>query len=260
MKKLIVIGNPISHSLSPKLHNYWLQQEKIEAIYDKKLLEKEELEENILEIKKGNIFGMNVTIPFKRLVIPYLDELTQNAKITQSVNTIYMSKKKIFGDNTDIFGFETPLIDEGFNAENKQALVLGAGGVSTSVILALKNLGIPKITLMNRTKDKALNIKQIFNDIEVRDWGERINFDLVVNCTSLGLNNEEIGINLNDVKGKIFYDIIYKPKTKFLINAEKNNKTIDGKMMFIYQAQKSFEIWHGVLPKIDKKIIGLIND
>ena len=95
---------------------------------------------------------MNVTIPFKRLVIPYLDELTENAKITQSVNTIYMSQKKIFGDNTDIFGFETPLIDEGFNAENKQALVLGAGGVSTSVILALKNLGIPKITLMNRTK------------------------------------------------------------------------------------------------------------
>ena len=113
---------------------------------------------------------------------------------------------------------------------------------------------------MNRTKDKALNIKQIFNDIEVREWGERINFDLVVNCTSLGLNNEEIGINLNDVKGKIFYDIIYKPKTKFLINAEKNNKTIDGKMMFIYQAQKSFEIWHGVLPKIDQKVIELIND
>ncbi len=152
------------------------------------------------------------------------------------------------------------MIDEGFDAKNKQALVLGAGGVSTSVILALKNLGVPKITLMNRTKDKALNIKQIFDDIEVRDWGERINFDLVVNCTSLGLNNEEIGINLNDVKGKIFYDIIYKPKTKFLINAEKNNKIIDGKMMFIYQAQKSFEIWHGVLPKIDKKIIGLIND
>ena len=112
--------------------------------------------------------------------------------------------KKIFGDNTDIFGFETPLIDEGFDGKNKQALVLGAGGVSTSVILALKNLGIAKITLMNRTKDKALNIKQIFNDIEVRDWGERINFDLVVNCTSLGLNNEELGINLNDVKGKFF--------------------------------------------------------
>mgnify|MGYP001365659513 CR=1 FL=1 len=151
-------------------------------------------------------------------------------------------------------------IDEGFDAKNKQALVLGAGGVSTSVILALKNLGIPKITLMNRTKDKALNIKQMFDGIEVREWGEKINFDIVVNCTSLGLNNEEIGIDLNDAKGKIFYDIIYKPKTKFLTNAEKNNKTINGKMMFIYQAQKSFEIWHGVLPKIDQKVIGLIND
>tara|TARA_B100000886_G_scaffold302020_1_gene231847 strand:+ start:4735 stop:5517 length:783 start_codon:yes stop_codon:yes gene_type:complete len=260
MKKLIVIGNPIGHSLSPKLHNYWIQREKIKAIYDKKLLEKEELEENIQEIKKGNIFGMNVTIPFKKLVIPYLDELTENARITQSVNTIFVKQKKICGDNTDIFGFETSLIDEGFNGKNKQVLVLGAGGVSTSVILALKNLGVPKIILMNRTKDKALNIKKMFDDIEVRDWGEKINFDLVVNCTSLGLNNEEIGVNLNDVKGKFFYDIIYKPKTKFLINAEKENKIIDGKMMFIYQAQKSFNIWHGVLPKIDQKVIGLIND
>ena len=105
MKKLIVIGNPIGHSLSPKLHNYWIQREKIKAIYDKKLLEKEELEENIQEIKKGNIFGMNVTIPFKKLVIPYLDELTENARITQSVNTIFVKQKKICGDNTDIFGF-----------------------------------------------------------------------------------------------------------------------------------------------------------
>ena len=94
MKKLFVIGNPISHSLSPKLHNYWIKQEKIEAIYDKKLLEKGELEENILKIKDGKISGMNVTLPFKKLVIPFLDELTENAKITQSVNTIYLHKKK----------------------------------------------------------------------------------------------------------------------------------------------------------------------
>ena len=260
MKKLIVIGNPISHSLSPKLHNHWLQQEKIEAIYDKKLLEKEELEENILKIKDGKISGMNVTLPFKKLVIPFLDELTENAKITQSVNTIYLHKKKVYGDNTDIYGFKTPLEDFGFNGENKKALILGAGGVSASSIVALKNLGVVQIILMNRTKQKAIEIKKMFEDIEVKNWGEKVNFDIVVNCTSLGLNNEDIGIDFSDIKGKIFYDIIYKPKTNFIINAEKNNKAINGKMMFIYQAQKSFEIWHGILPKIDSKVVELIND
>ncbi|MAW01516.1 MAG: shikimate dehydrogenase [Candidatus Pelagibacter sp.] len=260
MKKLIVIGNPISHSLSPKLHNYWIQKEKIKAIYDKKLLEKEELEENILEIKKGNIFGMNVTIPFKKLVIPLLDGLTSNAQITQSVNTIYLDKNKVYGDNTDIFGFVTPLKDFGFVGDNKQALILGAGGVSASIIIALKNLGVSKINLMNRTKQNAIEIKNMFKDIEVKNWGEKVDFDIVVNCTSLGLNNEDIGIDFSDIKDKIFYDIIYKPKTKFLINAEKNNKIINGKMMFIYQAQKSFEIWHGILPTIDTDVVELIND
>ena len=113
---------------------------------------------------------------------------------------------------------------------------------------------------MNRTKRNAIEIKNMFKDIEVKNWGEKVDFDIVVNCTSLGLNNEDIGIDFSDIKDKIFYDIIYKPKTKFLINAEKNNKIINGKMMFIYQAQKSFEIWHGILPTIDTDVVELIND
>ena len=107
-------------------------------------------------IKDGKISGMNVTLPFKKLVIPFLDELTENAKITQSVNTIYLHKKKVYGDNTDIYGFKTPLEDFGFNGENKKALILGAGGVSASSIVALKNLGVVQIILMNRTKQKAI--------------------------------------------------------------------------------------------------------
>ena len=91
-------------------------------------------------------------------------------------------------------------------------MILGAGGVSASSIVALKNLGVVQIILMNRTKQKAIEIKKMFEDIEVKNWGEKVNFDIVVNCTSLGLNNEDID-RFSDIKGKIFYDIIYKPKT-----------------------------------------------
>ena len=93
MKNYLVIGNPIEHSLSPKLHNYWIKQNNIDAIYDKKKIQKEEIERIILEMKKEKIHGINVTVPFKKLIIPFLDTLTPIAKETQSVNTIYKKNK-----------------------------------------------------------------------------------------------------------------------------------------------------------------------
>ena len=110
MKKYLVIGNPIDHSLSPKLHNYWIKKNKIDAIYEKKLLIKGDLEKTISKLKLGEIDGINVTVPFKNLVIPYVDELSVEAKETQSVNTIYLKNNKIIGHNTDIAGFELALM------------------------------------------------------------------------------------------------------------------------------------------------------
>ena len=109
MKKYFVIGNPIEHSLSPKLHNYWFKKNKIEATYDKKLIKGGDLENIVSQVKKGEIEGINVTIPFKRLVISFLDELTPEANESQSVNTIYKENKKVIGHNTDIDGFELGL-------------------------------------------------------------------------------------------------------------------------------------------------------
>ena len=106
MKKYLVIGNPIEHSLSPKLHNYWLNQNKIEATYDKKLITKNDLKGICDEIRKDNINGLNVTVPFKKEIIPFLDQLSKEAEETQSVNTVYMKNNKIIGHNTDIEGFE----------------------------------------------------------------------------------------------------------------------------------------------------------
>ena len=106
MKKYLVIGNPIEHSLSPQLHNFWIKNNDLNAVYEKRELSSDEIGNLILEIKKKNIHGVNVTVPFKKTVIPFLDKLSVEAESTQSVNTIYLENDKIVGHNTDIDGFE----------------------------------------------------------------------------------------------------------------------------------------------------------
>ena len=106
MKKYLVIGNPINHSRSPELHNYWLKRNNISGVYSKEKLEEKDLKNFFLRIKNKEIHGANVTVPFKKDVISYLDELSFESQSTQSVNTIYLDKDKIIGHNTDIEGFE----------------------------------------------------------------------------------------------------------------------------------------------------------
>ena len=118
MKKYLVIGNPIEHSLSPKLHNYWFKKNNIDANYGKRKINSSEIQEIILEIKNNKIDGINVTVPFKKDVIPFLDTLSKESEITQSVNTIYMDNKKLVGHNTDIKGFELSLREIQFNVKN----------------------------------------------------------------------------------------------------------------------------------------------
>ena len=141
-KNFIVIGNPIEHSLSPRLHNYWIKKNNLEASYDKKLLEQNEIQKLILDVRKEKIHGINVTVPFKKLVIPFLDSLSDEARISQSVNTIYKVKDKIIGDNTDIDGFKMSLEASNQIIKNKKAFILGAGGVVPSLIMALKTMQI----------------------------------------------------------------------------------------------------------------------
>ena len=155
MKKYLVIGNPIEHSLSPKLHNYWIKKNNIDAVYDKKQLNKVDIDNIILEVKSGKIDGINVTVPFKQSVIPFLDELTPLAKETQSVNTIFKENNKIIGHNTDIGGFELALKYINYDVKDKKIFILGAGGVVPSIILSLKKMGVSRIILSNRTKKKA---------------------------------------------------------------------------------------------------------
>ena len=259
MKKHLIIGDPISHSLSPKLHNYWFKQNNIDAIYEKHRPNEYEIKDILYQIKSGQLWGMNVTVPFKKKVIPFIEKLSETAKETLSVNTIFKKNELIYGENTDVQGFQMSVKYENCDLTNKKAFILGAGGVVPSIIKALKNLNVKQIFISNRTITNTDYIKKKFSEIIIVEWGQIPDFDIIINATSIGLKKDD-QINLNFDKfnnPKIFYDLIYNPPiTGFLDKAKKlGHKIINGKMMLLFQAQKAFEIWHGFLPKIDNDLL-----
>jgi shikimate dehydrogenase len=263
MKKFLVIGNPIEHSLSPMLHNYWINENNINALYEKHKLDENDLRDLFFQVKEKKIDGINVTVPFKKAVIPFLDQLTNEAVKTQSVNTIYLHENKLMGHNTDIIGFKKSIKNFKYDINNKEVFILGAGGVVPSIIFALTQMGVSKIIVSNRSKEKADNLKNLFQNIEILNWGKIPNFDMIVNATSVGLKKEDnINLDLSSVgKDKFFYDVIYNPKETNFLKTGKNggNITLNGKMMFVYQALSAFKIWHGIEPDINEDVIKLLD-
>ena len=263
MKKYLVIGNTIEHSLSTKLHNYWFKKNNINAFYEKKQLNKSDIKSVISGVRNGEIDGINVTIPFKKEIIPFLDQLTPVAEEVCAVNTIYKENNKVVGHNTDVAGFELAIRRINYDIKNKKVFILGAGGVVSAIILALKKMKVLKIILSNRTKQKTENFKKIYTDIEIIDWGQIPDFDMIINATSLGLkSDDEIKLDYANIgSNKLFYDVIYNPKqTNFLLKAKKfGNKVENGKMMFIYQAHQAFTIWHKIIVDVDDETIKLLD-
>jgi shikimate dehydrogenase len=263
MKKFLVIGNPIEHSLSPTLHNYWIKSNGINAIYEKQKLDDSELRLIIEQLKKRKIDGVNITVPYKKTIIPFLDELSIEAEVTQSVNTLYLKSNKVVGHNTDIIGFETSIQKSNYDVFNKEVLILGAGGVVPSIIFALNKMKVSKIKISNRTKEKAENLKKHYKNIELMEWGEVPNVDMIINATSIGLKKKDVmKLDFSLMSGnKFFYDVIYNPKeTNFLkIGKELGNKTLNGKLMFIYQALYAFKVWHGIEPSVNKEVMKFLD-
>jgi len=263
MKKYLVIGNPIDHSLSPKIHNYWIEKNNINAVYNKQKLDESDLKDLIFKIKKKEINGINVTVPFKKKIIPFLDSLSPEANETQSVNTVYLKNNNIVGHNTDIDGFKLAIKNLKFDITDKKVFILGAGGVVSSIIYALNKMKVSEIMTSNRTKSKAENLNQLFKNLVVLEWGELPKFDIIINATSIGLNKDDkFNLDFTKVgKNKFFYDVIYNPKeTNFLkVGKKLGNITENGKLMFIYQAIAAFKIWHGIKPEINNETIELLN-
>tara|TARA_B100000989_G_scaffold255246_1_gene204112 strand:+ start:1642 stop:2436 length:795 start_codon:yes stop_codon:yes gene_type:complete len=262
MKKFLVIGNPIEHSLSPKLHNYWIKENNLEAIYAKLEAKEHDLLELCLNLKEGKLDGINVTVPFKNKIITHLDILSGDALRTRSVNTISIKDGNLIGHNTDIDGFELSIKKIKYDLKGKTAIILGAGGVVPSIIYALKKMSVSKIILTNRTREKAEKLKDYFSDIEIVEWNKLPNFDIIINATILGLmKNDKFGIDFTKVgNNKLFYDVIYEPfQTEFSDAGNlKGNEFINGLDMFLFQAQNAFNIWHNTKPKIDEKLINFL--
>ncbi len=268
-KKLFaIIGNPIAHSLSPILHNYWFKKYNINADYTLLNTEEDDLKNTIKKIRDGELNGINVTLPYKQKIIPLVDKLINDAHHTNSVNTIYLDETDtIIGENTDVFGLQAAYLKEVNDAENKKALVIGAGGVSPSVIFSLEKSKIKNISIINRTLDKSLFLKKKFSYLNVLEWDllkEKIKeFDVIINATSLGLKNKsDFEFDFEGVKpNAIYIDTIYNPlATKSVKYLKGNNiKTFNGLDMFIYQGQKSFYLWNKINPEIDDELVELLN-
>ncbi len=264
MKKFLVIGNPIDHSLSPKLHNFWIKKNNLDAIYGKLEVFKSDLTELCENLKQSQLNGLNVTVPFKKDIIPHINVLSGHALRTKSVNTISVENGNLIGHNTDIDGFELSIKKLNYDLTNKSIIILGAGGVVPSIIYALKRMNTSKIFVSNRTKEKAEELKDLFTDLQIINWGELVNFDMIINATSLGLNKkDEFDQNFSQFgKNKFFYDIIYDPyKTNFFhAGNEKGNVYENGLNMFLYQAQKAFNIWHNIEPDINEEVINFLKN
>ena len=267
--KFALIGNPVSHSLSPIMHNYWFNKYNINAEYQPLNINENEIEKVIGKVKDKEIKGINVTLPYKKSVIPFLTRTINDANDTHSVNTVMLDKDdNLIGENTDVFGFQAAFLKSIPNLEkkSKKVLILGAGGVAPSIILALLKSNILDISLTNRTHEKSLFLKKKFKTINIIKWSdisiELNKFDILINATSLGLkSSDEFDNDFSNFKKKmIFIDTIYNPAQTKMLKFFKSNKikSFNGLNMLIYQGQKSFFLWNKINPEVDDDLLKLL--
>ena len=270
LSQFFVIGNPIKHSLSPILHNEIFRQLQLDARYNKKLIHHSELEKFLKKIFKKNISGLNVTIPYKKKIVAYLDHINPRAKKIGAINCILNKNNKLWGFNTDWFGFSMLLKKNNIKIKDKIILILGAGGVAYSVLYSLIINDANKIFINNRnqknTKKLINNFKKNLNNLEISEIkSDKINpnnIDIIINCTPLGmlplLNKSPIAKKLI-LPEHIVIDTIYTPnKTHLLSESEsKGAKIINGLDMFIYQGIASIDIWYekNISEQIDYSLI-----
>ena len=246
-----LIGEKLPHSLSPKIHNTLFKALNIEGAYKLFEVEKEDLGKAIDSLKILKIKGVNVTIPYKQDVMKYLDFIADEAKKIGAVNTIYLNNGKLYGYNTDYFGFGTIIKNNDIRVKDSIAMVLGNGGAAKAVINYLLDEGINKIYLVSRKGKDSSGYDD--NRIECKSYDEitHIKGDILINSTPLGMypHMDETAVNEDIISNfDALIDLIYNPKeTKFLkIGKTLNKKVCGGIDMLVGQAIKAEEIWQGV--------------
>ena len=251
-----LLGEKLTHSLSPEVHESILKNLNVKATYSLFQVEKKNVCKVIDSLKVLGIAGINVTIPYKEEIIKYLDNVSEEAKNIGSVNTVFIKDGKSYGYNTDYFGFGNMLKREDVNPEGKIVVVLGAGGAAKAIIQYFKDIKAKDIFLVSRNKEKVYDKYKGISVINYEELKE-IKGDIIVNTTPLGMYPNIDGTPVEEDVLKSFsvaVDIIYNPlKTMFLLKAEALGlKSINGLYMLIDQAIKAEEIWQN--KSIDEKI------
>lgn len=261
-----VIGNPISHSQSPKMHKYWLRKYGLLGDYVPLHVHEDNLEQVLRTMPQMGFAGANVTIPHKVNVMSIADQVSDRATLIGAANTLIFKKDgKIYADNTDGYGFMANMKQNAPHWDPKAgpAAIFGAGGAARAVIVALADAGVPEIYLSNRTRPKAEALKSEFGArIKIVDWVQAGNMlddaTTVVNTTSLGMTGAaEFRVPLDGLKpGMVVTDLVYTPlRTRLLDEAEAAGCTVvDGLGMLLHQGVPGFERWFGVRPDVDDEL------
>ena len=264
-----IIGYPLSHTLSPSMHNFIYQKLGIDVEYKKWEISPNNLKSHIEKINNENFIGANITVPYKEKIVPLLDEIRNEAKFTGAVNTIVKNNNKLIGYNTDVYGIEQTLDIKLKNDVINNAVIFGAGGAAKAAFFVLLQRGLNNLTIVNRTKSNALKMISKFNNVNcdqtIITLNEKsqiksacLSADLIINTTILGMKNsgyEDISpIDSTFIdSNSVIFDMVYNPtKTQLIkIALERNANIIEGLNMLVYQAIKSIELWTGIRPSFD---------
>ena len=266
--KAFVLGHPIAHSRSPLIHNHWIKTYGLKGSYEAIDVAPGTLDEFLNRVRSGEFAGGNITVPLKEEAYSAVDALTDTAKSIGAVNTVYMENGKLWGDNTDAYGFSANLADRTHDWANKHtALVIGAGGAARAIVKSLMDAGFAEIRILNRTLNRAEELAQAFGPIvraaPLADFAKLVPAaDLIVNTSSIGLDGkDEMSFNFSHAKpSALVTDIVYVPlQTGFLKSAQLAGlKTIDGLGMLLHQAVPGFERWFGARPDVTLQLRAMI--
>ena len=266
-----VVGHPVKHSRSPIIHGYWLEQFGINGRYDRYDVKPEDFSHFVKTLSEQGLQGVNVTIPHKEAAFLALDEATERARRLKAANTLWFENGKLWGDNTDSIGFLANLDQghPGWDINAKSALILGAGGAARAIIAGLQERNIEKITIVNRTRERAEELALMSGgQVAVAEWS-KLSFqlesaDLVVNTTSLGMSGQpDLDLSLDPLgKNALVTDIVYVPlETNLLKQARlRGNPVVDGLGMLLHQAVPGFEHWFGKCPVVTDALRHLVED
>jgi shikimate dehydrogenase len=269
MRKAAVIGWPISHSRSPLIHGYWLQQYGIEGSYERRPVQPEDLPAFIDSLRRGDLAGCNVTVPHKEAVLKLVDDADATARAIGAANTLWMEGGRLKATNTDAHGFLANL--EAAHPDWRDPpgipLVVGAGGAARAVIHALRRAGCKNILLTNRTRARADDLAGYFGDaVEALDWDRRrdgvADCSLLINTTTQGMAGQDaLDVPVESLNpDSIVYDLVYVPlETPLLARAQRQgNRTLGGLGMLLHQAVVGFEHWFGTRPAVTTELHDLV--